>query len=626
MPPPTVLADADSLQQTLDSTEKGIDTFLKTVLKNADVSCEPWASRLVDIRRDAHQLARMKSRVTTAIHNIVTVENIQHIGDAEELTAFRDAKAKELSEGEVLEKIIYSAGMEGVILRREMNRLLPVIQMPVELIGMIFEHYAADVRELLFWSDMGVLPETIRISQICSHWRIVALDNGSLWSHINFSWPQKVVSGLIERSRGSPLDFMVATDRVAPLTGGDMDSKMDSVELIIRHIHRLDGLNLLYVQPDSDSPGYGLRSSRLMELWDQKGPMLRHLSVKSKPATSPSLGTGLFRNFPNLRTMEIIGCVLPKLESYSLLPLLRKITIVSSPNVDPFISIHEFIGFLDHTPNLEEMTLRRLDFRQEHSTNHNANTRVELKRCKKLELFLPSSISPNFFLSSVIFSQLDAMLLDGQPNAEDALFRRYSILPSYVRDMLSRCKTLMLHPRLGHVIVADYHMTEDIEDARHNPDYSLWGNIGSFQNESGMPPVLASVTSHLPLGTITTLSLDSIVDEVLSPDIWKAFLAFFPDVTRLEIHGTLKKYSLSFCKALGDPSILPMLTRLDIDVTSFNVKEVNRAFASRERIGNLRLDTLYIWDFEKADTMPRRPIYSKCATFCFTNSESIHEF
>lgn len=92
---------------------------------------------------------KITGRVTAALKALLSVKSVRDCNCSKaELKQFANSKMDQLSAGDVLEKIIQSPGLPGIAFRIEMNRQLPVVRLPVEILGMIFQESIA-----LTWFD-----------------------------------------------------------------------------------------------------------------------------------------------------------------------------------------------------------------------------------------------------------------------------------------------------------------------------------------------------------------------------------------------------------------------------------------------------------------------------------------
>lgn len=50
------------LQEATDAADRQLDEYVRIALKNVDISVDPWASRIEEIRRDSRQTGRTRVR------------------------------------------------------------------------------------------------------------------------------------------------------------------------------------------------------------------------------------------------------------------------------------------------------------------------------------------------------------------------------------------------------------------------------------------------------------------------------------------------------------------------------------------------------------------------------------
>ncbi|KAF8648234.1 hypothetical protein AX16_006316 [Volvariella volvacea WC 439] len=155
-------------------------------------------------------------------------------------------------------------------LRRRRNALQPISILPSELVSKILKHVVADVsfhnkrhaeehelcgRKLLDW---------LSITQVCTHWRAVALECSWLWSHIWSMRPGKF-HAFIERSKDRPL-------HIDTWGGESTDEEYDEMfQLLVSNMHRIQSL---YLRPDCNT-------TRLRRLRNIPAPILEILQCST---------------------------------------------------------------------------------------------------------------------------------------------------------------------------------------------------------------------------------------------------------------------------------------------------------------------------------------------------------
>ena len=139
-------------------------------------------------------------------------------------------------------------------------------------------------------SDFSLWPPfQIVVSQVCHHWRNVALSTPSLWTTIDVAPesrpPYLSVSTLLERSKGLPIDIYI--DCEPPDSEDSTESLGPSLtdltflyNLLIPHIHRWRTIEVsvsyyqdmfLFLNAVSDSPLSAAPQLTMLQLYDHKG-------------------------------------------------------------------------------------------------------------------------------------------------------------------------------------------------------------------------------------------------------------------------------------------------------------------------------------------------------------------
>ncbi|KZS97464.1 hypothetical protein SISNIDRAFT_530292 [Sistotremastrum niveocremeum HHB9708] len=626
----------ESIRDAMDAADKQIDAYVQTVLKNADVSSEPLASRLREMRRDAREVSSKRTRVMAALKNLPDTKQYSQAVSLTALLAYRDTKIQGIENGEVLDRIIYSPEPESVVLRMEMNRQSPIHRIPVELSSMIFEEVIARYWDISgdpskpnsFGSHntRGALSAPVRISHVCSYWRHIMLANGSFWSRVCQSWPRGAVSTFLARSRGSPLHIVACC-------GYSDDGRFanDPQSFIADHLPVLKGFEFHNYQ-ETPRACYEFFAT-FNRIWDIQAPSLIHVKLSSgcyKP-DFPDIGLALFENFPHLRSLDLTGFKLPDLEA---LPMLSSLTSLALSKVEGQargLSSSEVHTLLNRTPNLEHLVMENLTFRANESSEERFGLRVDLPRCKKVYIQLSEPVAPNSLLSVVTFPNVESLFIEHSYDPDAIIFSRYDNLPSYIQEMLLQCESLGIRGG-DNTAIAKYTCQEGTSAWTKKTFTFQAGQsylIGdqSLQHRQDMVPIIASVMNHLPVGDITHLVITDFSGFGHPVDAWKATFCALDTVIHFEAYRMLKKITSNLSKALGDPMSLPKLTRFDLDLNSYNVKDLHRALSLRTK--KVPLQSLYIFDTDEDKTLSNErmlQIDSDCAVKCYTNCWDLKEF
>ncbi|KZT34320.1 hypothetical protein SISSUDRAFT_1036375 [Sistotremastrum suecicum HHB10207 ss-3] len=625
----------ESIRDAMDAADKQIDAYVQTVLKNADVSSEPLASRLREMRRDAREVSSKRTRVMAALKNLPDTKQYSQAVSLTALLAYRDTKIQGIENGEVLDRIIYSPEPESVVLRMEMNRQSPINRIPVELSSMIFEEVIAT-----FWdisedpskpnsfgshNTRGARSAPMRISHVCSFWRHIMLGNGIFWSRVRQSWPRDAVSTFLARSRGSPLHIVACCGY-----SDDGRFAIDPQSFIIDHMPVLRSLAFHNYQETPRAHEFFTTFNRI---WDIPAPLLIHVDLSSGcyKTDFPDIGLALFESFPNLRTLRLARFKLPDPEALPMLSSLTSLALCRVDGQDRGLSSSEVLTFLSHTPNLEHLVMEDLTFRVTGSSNETSGLCVDLPQCKKVYLKLSNPVATTSLLSLVGFLNVETLFIEQSYDPEAVIFSCYHNMPSYIRQMLLQCKSLRI--RGGNAPPLAQYTCKAGSSAGTNRTFTFQADqfhlIGdqSLQQRQDMVPFIASIMNHLQIGDITHLVITDLLGFADPVDAWKATFRALDTVTHFEAYRILKKITSNLSKALGDPMSLPKLTRFDLDLNSYNVKDLHRALSLRTK--KVPLQSLYIFDTDEDKTLSNErmlQIDSDCAVKCYTNCWDLKEF
>lgn len=114
-----------------------------------------------------------------------------------------------------------------VIRKRKLNSLRPIYGLPPEIVAHIFMLLDARMRE-----DSTSFYKWINATQVCSHWRAIALQSAKLWSHIVVPPSLRWTTELLKRAGDCLLTIV---DTHLPLSG----AKSASLRLIMEQLPRV---------------------------------------------------------------------------------------------------------------------------------------------------------------------------------------------------------------------------------------------------------------------------------------------------------------------------------------------------------------------------------------------------
>ena len=181
-----------------------------------------------------------------------------------------------------------------VEMKRLSNRRLPVLKLPYEIMGRIFETLQSE--------DESDQYRWIRITWVCDDWRQAAIGCASLWmaiptNHKSDEW----VAIILQRSKGAPISiqhqFPIQTN--LPLS---------RLETILTHnFHRLERLKFTDVSHCCDTQS-------LFSCFPASAPLLRHLQLETCACNDeyiPNVFRTALQKIPSLETLSLHRCHLP---------------------------------------------------------------------------------------------------------------------------------------------------------------------------------------------------------------------------------------------------------------------------------------------------------------------------
>ncbi|KAI0309662.1 hypothetical protein OF83DRAFT_1288503, partial [Amylostereum chailletii] len=175
----------------------------------------------------------------------------------------------------------------------------PIAQLPVEMLLHIFA--------LLIHKRTPSLPDdtSLILSHVCRHWRAVAIGFDALWTTISTSNKPEWTTLSLERSRSAPLDVFILHHQ-----NTDLQERYHRVSW---DMSRFESLNLaIRSWPDETDAFLRAQHDMLARLAACPAPLLRRLTISSSPDVEP-LSTSLFAGAtpPNLRHLVLVLCAVP---------------------------------------------------------------------------------------------------------------------------------------------------------------------------------------------------------------------------------------------------------------------------------------------------------------------------
>lgn len=182
-----------------------------------------------------------------------------------------------------------------------------ISSLPNELLAWIFEEAASEPH--------GFTAVSKALSHVCKHWRLVALNLPSLWAEVELEQSHEERVACLERSRNAPLTVNIsATDYC------DVEELLDD---IIPHAGRWRRLRFYIVDSDAREEFFSVVGVQYSKL---DVPLLTDLKVDYSYARMEEMAEELGGqvvifysrwNMPNLRSLNVGGCLLPHRMLYS---------------------------------------------------------------------------------------------------------------------------------------------------------------------------------------------------------------------------------------------------------------------------------------------------------------------
>ena len=156
------------------------------------------------------------------------VRNIQPEETSETMTRSRQIKDIE---------IIARRLLNGTV--RARNSLVPINQLPPEILGRIFHFlrpFFGDISSL-YEPDESLNSALEKVAVVCHHWRIVAIGSPELWTIVDLHDDDAYVVKLLQRSGCLPLTLLCHSYK-------NIYEMNSFQEILERHMHRVRSLSL----------------------------------------------------------------------------------------------------------------------------------------------------------------------------------------------------------------------------------------------------------------------------------------------------------------------------------------------------------------------------------------------
>ncbi|TCD61496.1 hypothetical protein EIP91_008362 [Steccherinum ochraceum] len=262
--------------------------------------------------------------------------------------------------------------------RQKINALTRICRLPPETLGEIFVFYVQEMDEYAkrYWVDphLGSDWPTV-VSQVCHHWREVALATPRLWTKINVDNALERTKTFLERSKQAPL-HVVAIQRSL---SEDPSRLVSALELLVPELKRTESLHTSWSRPTYEAVRHLVPASL---------PSLRSLSmdmVENGPLSSHHPFADFIEriSIPDLAAMHLHGYLIPWKTVFPAHLTHLTVTAPSLPSRDASMRhVTRMMLALSSLPFLELLTL-------DHATPHLPDVMIH-----QLGLSLPSVQDP----------------------------------------------------------------------------------------------------------------------------------------------------------------------------------------------------------------------------------------
>ncbi|KAG8952226.1 hypothetical protein FRC04_004933 [Tulasnella sp. 424] len=310
--------------------------------------------------------------------------------------------------------------------KRKRNSLVPINQLPVELLISIFQ-------TLLFWTHRyyryeSHLSELKAISSVSWWWNTIIMDAAVLWAVIESSTPTDLLPVILRRSKDCPLEITLQE-----LNNRNRDHQL-LLETAFSNINRWKKVSIdLKTAPEN-------RRKRL----EHPAPTIEALDLKiHEPWPGPQIN--LFQGHaPNLTTLQIQG--LPVRWSSGIFHGLRKIVIRSILENGPTTT--EILDAFRCSPLLQHLELSAVSMPS--TPPPRPTSPVQLQHLKSLRLTMLPSSAIQDTLAQIRAPSLLELIVDPDPiDPNYHLTTYFNIAFRHFLPFISSCVKRARQVRLG---------------------------------------------------------------------------------------------------------------------------------------------------------------------------------
>ncbi|KAI0093711.1 hypothetical protein BDY19DRAFT_268888 [Irpex rosettiformis] len=362
----------------------------------------------------------------------------------------------------ILNQVNTSITTLAVSVRRARNSLCDINRLPFDIMHTIFHFATHSMREPFTdyadWATLASHHQPLRLSQVCSHWRAVALEQRTLWSILDVTKMSKFCIQLFQQRSGEcPLTIACPVWYKTRWEGfwvqPAMGHRIKTLELSLPPVGAHNSAQSLYHY--SSAPlletlhlsNYGAPMP-LTHIFPGGTPRLRELHIKGFGIEWRS---GFYKNLTTLCLYDSrLSCELPERHLEDLLKM-----IGDSPNIE---RLEYSLLAYGRDPNAQPSE-NSLHFEEESSAAINPTRHVPLNRLRQFRLVMPTSKSAAYLLERITYTDaLQHLDIDiwGTCNLADLL--RSDVLPPWMFLPMheahfefspGRCETYTLTSRFG---------------------------------------------------------------------------------------------------------------------------------------------------------------------------------
>ncbi|TCD69982.1 hypothetical protein EIP91_005571 [Steccherinum ochraceum] len=411
------------------------------------------------------------------------------------------------------------ATAEDIEASREQNALVPLLQLPSELLLAIIHHYVGIHRKPSKKPLSGKLYTWLRVTHVCHHLRSVALADPKLWSTIYPANPD-FVSELLVRSQQIPLTLEF---NHLPAS----ESGVASVRTILDAFDRIGSMSYIYSSTNA---------SRIPPA-SRDASQLRSLAVRNAEAVHPRSATVKIPLFidnckmPALEKLDVVLLPFPTIQTL-FRPTLTKLSM--STSTIPGIA-SALLKALEDMPLLETLKLHQVLPESNVATKGPSDTPiVSLPRLRSLYVSRSGAVECAEFLDHLSFPSTTTLHLDLRPCGRQLWFS--VVIPALSAKFKDReqVQTVCIHtPWNSDVQVAVWSRAmsmDEFETQELTPDLciTMYGHHGGTIE---CDETLVSLTCDLPLTSVKTLFIGELNPYLKRNSSW---IALFSPMTQTE--------------------------------------------------------------------------------------------